>query len=781
MKGKSVFLARLIPLVFLLAFASEDDFRKRIQEKLKGYYDRNMPVKLTFFFNQSQYVPGDTIFFRALFVKAVDHQPVPGRQIVNVDVTDHEGITVLQQKIVLENGWAGNQIVIPRDLLPGAYTLVGHTNWMKNHDHRLLSYNRLLISGRAKLAMVNQHPLGFYPEGGVLMKGVNNKIVAMGNPGEEVTITDAQNRPVSSVALDRFGMGLFYLTPLQNETYKGISERAHVDLPQTTNNPVSMVVTPSLSKSPLEISLEKSDAAEMHQAFYLTIVDQNKMYYSERISFSEGRKVTVTVPYEKLVPGLSLITLFREDGIELLNRIVFTRDVSSARLRLDVDKLILSPREKAEVSLQLMNDRGEPVAGNVSVTVQDSALLPAGDHETITQKLSLSDLPYSALTHSAIGEMDDYTLNNFLITQEWCRFTWKDVMSDKKFDRHQSFSFARLTGRAIHPDGKRFGDSTQVTFFLQQDAVTYQAYVDSEGNFDFPVGHDFESTEVFYRVETKGRRENGISIQPQVSYGHSFILPAAKESSEQSPLGLFTAKRMLIDNAYRPTLDLENYTRRSKQISDNSLSEYFVADIEVKPADYLLFPTMEETFREIVPSVIHRMVDRRSTIRVHLPDEKLWGVENPLFIIDGVITDDVDYLMSLKPQSVNIIKVINSRKNKSFLGPIGASGVLIVETKIPNNARSVPRASTTFYTVGISQSVPFANVTGKNFQPRVPVIKSCLYWNPYIRTNAKGVANFTFYVGDNTGDFMIIVDGLTIQGDPVSAVRTFQVRFPKTN
>ncbi len=108
-----------------------------------------------------------------------------------------------------------------------------------------------------QLAIERKQPLHFYPEGGALMKGVNNKVVAVGNAGEKVTITDAQDREISSAVLDRFGIGTLYFTPSEAETYKGVSGNNQIELPSITSKPVSMVITPSLSGSPLKIALEK--------------------------------------------------------------------------------------------------------------------------------------------------------------------------------------------------------------------------------------------------------------------------------------------------------------------------------------------------------------------------------------------------------------------------------------------------------------------------------------------------------------------------------------------
>ncbi len=100
--------------------------------------------------------------------------------------------------------------------------------------------------------------------------------------------------------------------------------------------------------------------------------------------------------------------------------------------------------------------------------------------------------------------MDDNTLNDFLITQRWRRFSWNDVMSEKKFDRHPSFSFVRLAGKAIHPEGKliRRFDTGSLSFCIRMQTHINHTLI----RLVILIFHwqkTSESTEVYYRVETK--------------------------------------------------------------------------------------------------------------------------------------------------------------------------------------------------------------------------------------------------------------------------------------
>ncbi len=254
------------------------------------------------------------------------------------------------------------------------------------------------------------------------------------------------------------------------------------------------------------------------------------------------------------------------------------------------------------------------------------------------------------------------------------------------------------------------------------------------------------------------------------------MLPSAKESSEPSPLGLFTANRFLIDNAYKPALDLKITHNEVKRISITLCLSILSQNIEVKLGDYLLLPTMEETFREIVTSVIHRKVDRQSAIRVHLPDEKRWGTENPLFIVDGVITDDIDYLMSLKPLDITVIKVMNSRKKHKCVGAIGENGV----RSLRQNSKQCRECSASDVDILCSRYFPVASVHEcheRKFPAASARNKILLVLESGSQESmGKAKLTFSFYTADNTGTFRIVMDGLTEKGEPVSAVQNITVK-----
>jgi hypothetical protein len=94
----------------------------------------------------------------------------------------------------------------------------------------------------------------------------------------------------------------------------------------------------------------------------------------------------------------------------------------------------------------------------------------------------------------------------------------------------------------------------------------------------------------------------------------------------------------------------------------------------------VLFPTIEELIREIVPSMFIRKSGKRIIVRVSLLSP-LISTQDPVYIIDGIATKNSEFFLSLDPSEIVTIKLINDSKKLLPLGLLGKNGIVIVKTK----------------------------------------------------------------------------------------------------
>jgi hypothetical protein len=760
-------------LIVLLAFSVEDPFFRKLQDKLTAFYEQNRPAKVYCSFNQPSYAPGDTAFFSMSFFDAVNHAPISGRQIINVHLLDAQGSILVRQKSIVTDGSGANQIVLPYSTTPGVYTFVAFSEWMKNQDSTLFFYKPIAVHGIKQLTLKPTETLQFFPEGGSLIAGVLNKVVVTGSRDALVSVKNDAGSEVARCGLNEFGLGVFYLNPEKNARYTANTHA--LPLPKSTG--VAFITTRG-SDDNLKLSLMAN--IEASDNFYVTVSQESDLYFTSRVTLSPARPAAVVeIPASNVREGVSLITLFGENGDALQSRLFFAQPSTTSRIEVTAPATTAT-REKVTVKFKAVDENGRPLASRISVSVFSGSLLKYDTADNIARTLSLkSDLMFNAAHVPAFNAMDNAALDDFLVTQQWKRFDWHAIQQDLLTPK---FSFKKnvyLTGKVIPTNSNVIiPDSSVITFFLQRHVMTYQSYVRADGNFDFPLFYDFFNDDyVYYRIEKDGKPIDGLKIESQPAGTYQLDFPKYREIDLNHAYGILQNKKKVIDAAYGYSKGAAMYTKNAVQPHALLEEEIFGADHEIKLEDYLLFPTMEEVVREIIPMVQHRKVGGKSVVKVYIDDLEALAAEQPIYMIDGVMTDDTDYFMNLKPDNVKVIKVVNSVAKLHTFGTIGKYGMILVETKIPNNTVNVPRSSHSFLATGINEAKFFEPVKFDVHAQHAPNLKTCLYWNANVVTDKLGNAEITFYTSDATGDFRIVAEGLGAQGQAVTGAKTFKVTY----
>ncbi|MDZ7647311.1 MAG: hypothetical protein U5K54_09100 [Cytophagales bacterium] len=243
--------------------------------------------------------------------------------------------------------------------------------------------------------------------------------------------------------------------------------------------------------------------------------------------------------------------------------------------------------------------------------------------------------------------------------------------------------------------------------------------------------------------------------------------PVWKESQSMDSYAEFTSKRKLIDqsfNVYRPEL--------SEKIKASAFEgELASADVVIMVQDDLIFPTVAEMIREIIPPLYHRKTRKGNIVRVGLLPPMI-ETKDPLYIIDGIATKSTDFFLGLNPANIISVKVINDPKKLLPLGLFGRNGIVLVETKT-GDARE-PLDDPAKKIIGLNRALPFKMPWQTSEILYTPFFRSTIYWNPTISTDSNGKATFEFNCTDDMGRMVIRIDGMA-NGKPFSIVKDFKV------
>ncbi len=111
-------------LFLLLVKADYAQQYRQVDKNLNVFYKLHPSTKISLFFNQPGYLPGDTAYFLTRFVNSVDLKPIKKKSILHLILVDKNGQKACDQFFLIEDGIASNQLVIPSNLPAGIYRLL---------------------------------------------------------------------------------------------------------------------------------------------------------------------------------------------------------------------------------------------------------------------------------------------------------------------------------------------------------------------------------------------------------------------------------------------------------------------------------------------------------------------------------------------------------------------------------------------------------------------------------------------------------------------------------
>jgi hypothetical protein len=155
--------------------------------------------------------------------------------------------------------------------------------------------------------------------------------------------------------------------------------------------------------------------------------------------------------------------------------------------------------------------------------------------------------------------------------------------------------------------------------------------------------------------------------------------------------------------------------------------------------------------------------------------------DNALVLLDGVPIIDHEIIYNYNPLLIDRIDVYTGRYifgQNLFFGIVAfytsrnSYPELNTDPFTPIVSYDAPQARRLFYSPDYSDPARGAS--------RLPDFRHTLYWNAdvpvYANGDDDGSASVTFHTSDLTGTWQVLVEGVTRDGAPVSAVCTLEVR-----
>lgn len=238
-------------------------------------------------------------------------------------------------------------------------------------------------------------------------------------------------------------------------------------------------------------------------------------------------------------------------------------------------------------------------------------------------------------------------------------------------------------------------------------------------------------------------------------------------------------------------LDYLNLSRRRKKIFQLYTSlEYNIVPAEkpleiteMKPdrtvnlKEYEAFETLPLFFTEITSAGVRFLKNRNGQYEagIYNPKQTFEGYfpGKPLFVIDGKVTRNADYVARIKYDLIETAGIYSDpRSMRRQFTAMAPAGAIVFTTNDPDFKLLAEEEEDIFEVNGLQKPADFPvfDPSSINNNPYQPFFRPQLYWNPAIETDNVGTAEVSFFQTDDVSTFLIEVvvqsaDGRIVRGE----------------
>ncbi|PVY44217.1 hypothetical protein [Pontibacter virosus] len=639
--------------------------------------------------SQPWYMAGERLWYSAAVRK---NSTAPASRVLYVELLDAQGSTLTSQRLVIEDGKAQGDFLLPKDLPSGRYTLQAATNWMKNFSARQRWQQQLTIVNPDEVRALQAQPVKakplqvrFFPESGVWSVGVPTKMVATVTNAAGIgivaqgTVTDTAGQVITTFKSNDAGIAVFELNVTeQRELVAQLQAEGYaqqlVSIPKPKQQGIALAVG-KVSGTGIPVSVQgKSGIGHV-----LVATSGGTVYFAHRITGEDQ----VIVPWLNAAqPECRLLLLNTGGLVEAERRVMLPH---TAGIEVQAEHQQYGTRQQVTVTVK---------------GVQPSTWLAAS-------------------------------------------------VAERRATLQQPGGFVAVSG-------------------AQQGYET-----------------DLELWEAIAKSETEARFQRETLVEPMRQ-------ETVKAPFQQEAFG------RNIDTAFVQALPphvvsvaQQHYTRTNIHEIYGLTEPHAAAPLPRLPADrvfklddYVAFQDVEEAIREVTTNLRMRKKKGRQTVRLlYVSSEtKRMMKGEPLYLLDGVILENMDEIMELDLNDIASIEIAWSEE-KLYAGNLGRlvdNGMFAIYTKSGEARERLKEKGLPVlyeqYNLPRNFVVP-APAPGDAAQSQFPDFRQQLYWQPFLQTGPDGSASFIFYTSDETGVFEVNVQGQTAEGMPVSGSTTFEVKL----
>ena len=293
-----------------------------------------------------------------------------------------------------------------------------------------------------------------------------------------------------------------------------------------------------------------------------------------------------------------------------------------------------------------------------------------------------------------------------------------------------------------------------------------------DGLVRFDVGNTFGSQQLI--LQLPNQKDSNAIVQIQTP----FLVATTPFTTDHFSLHLDSRKAIEARIVYanlKKAFGASNFTFILPNFND-SLPFYGRPDKTYFLDDYTRFNTMEEVLREYVVEVELRKQGQQYRFAIlDIPNKRLFE-KNPLVLIDGVPTNDINKVVGFDPLKVKRMDIVS---RKFFMGDESYDGIVSLITYNGDLGGFELNEQTLIVDYpGLPLRRQFEHIRYESeaaLLSRLPDLRSVLCWSPIQKIKKNQSTELSFFTSDWEGEYILVVAGVDEKGDFVNKTFHFSV------
>lgn len=651
----------------------------------------------------------------------------------------------------------------------------------------------------------NKADIQFFPEGGNLINGVTSKVafkaIKPDGLGADVkgTIIDNTGAKVTDITSQHLGMGFFTLLPESGKTYK-----ANITFPDgsqsTYNLPAAHnegIILSADNSNPQNLSIRISSNAayfEKNKGKTFYIVAQNGQIICFAAQMVLNTNIySAAVPKTKFPSGVLKLTLF-SGGQALSERVVLIQRNDLLNISMKTAQPTYTIRDKVVMNVTANKDQ-KPAEANMSVTVIDETKVPfdeIAETTILTNLLLTSDLKgYIEKPNYYFTNVNEKTIADadvLMLTQGYRRFTYKDVLTNifppKKFLPESGIT---ITGTIRNSTGMTLSKAN-LNLTVPDKNISLYTTSNNAGEFKFTNLVIPDSTEVSISGKNNPNSNNLIILVDNEIFqpiDPNIEAPAAIANIDSTLTPYLKNAKQRIENSRmlkEVTINAAPVVKQRTHADHPRLAGLSsIPDATITSERFAACPIILQCLQSIVPGLTY------DNNNLYVGRTYQQGDRRPVAYFHNGLNVEYGYFQNIPSSEIESIEFFRTDGLSGINRMSNTMGVLVVNSKIvpkvkfkkedflalikQNSAVSVtPR--------GYSESKVF-------YSPKYEVskaseiggdLRTTIFWNPTVLTDANGNATFQFYNADGKGSYRAIIEGIDSDGNIGRAIYRYKVQ-----